>query len=255
MKFVFCVLVVLCACYDEMCDWLNVGIYVVEMCYWDCALCSCWWEYVLLELRDELKWLNCLHAWKQIVKNDCDKIELWWNVTIWIMVKDQLFSSSLLIKFWWNWNEGNPKIAGTPACEKDMRRGLPQVKKRMGGDSQNWKRYEAGTPASEKENGRGLPQMKRDYEAGTPARKRIAYGRDSRKKKKCIWRGLPQEKEKNGEDSRKRKRNVYGGDSRNWLMIWYGGDSHKKRAGTPANVRGCEFDKQTWRWEKLASHD
>ena len=96
-------------------------------------------------------WIVSMHGsklWKMIVMRlswDDDQMKLWWNVTIWIMVKDQLFSSSSLIKFWWNWwnwNEGNPKRAGTPACEKDMRRGLPQMKKKMGGDSRNWKRKE-----------------------------------------------------------------------------------------------------------------
>ena len=41
---------------------------------------------------------------------------------------------------------------------------------------------------------------------------------------------------------------------------WYGRDSHKKRAVTPANLRGCEFDKKTWKRrkkkrEKLVSRD
>ena len=56
--------------------------------------------------------------------------------------------------------------------------------------------------------------------------------------KKIMRRGLPQEKKKNnGGDSHKRKRK-------------YGGDSHKKRVGTPAKLRGCEFDKQTWKRRK-----
>ena len=53
-----------------------------------------------------------------------------------------------------------------------MTRGLPQLKK---------KRNVAGTPAIEK-----------DYEAGTPARKRKEWRGLPQEKKKCIWRGLPQ---------------------------------------------------------------
>ena len=119
---------------------------------------------------------------------DDDQVKLWWNMKLWITVKDQLFSSSLLIKFrwnWWNWNECNPKWAGTPAIENDMRRGLPQEKEKK--------------------------------RAGTPAREKEKNGGDSGKRKKemMIWRGLPQEK-------------------KGWAS---------------SNVRGCEFDKQTWRGE------
>ena len=160
-------------------------------------------------------WIVSMHGsklWKMIVMRlswDDDQMKLWWNVKIWIKVKDQLFSSSLLIKFWWNWNEGNPKRAGTPACEKV---------------------YEAGTPASGKENGQGLLQLR-----------------------KIMRQGLPQEKEKNGRDSRKRKRNVYDGDSHKWMMIWWG--LPQEKGWDSSNVRGCEFDKQIWRGEKLASHN
>ena len=67
-------------------------------------------------------------------------------------------------------NESNPKRAETPACEKDMRRGLPQVKKKMGGDSRKKKKRMAGTPArKKKENG-----------GDSRKRKRNVYGGDSR---------------------------------------------------------------------------
>ena len=172
-------------CWDICCWWRYVLLWLnVDMCYWDCALCSCWWGDVLLQLRKELEWLNCLHAWKQIVKNDCDEIELrWW-------------SNEVVMKYE-NMNNGErPIVLFIFAYQILMKLKWGQPQK--GEDSRIRKRYEAGTPASEKENGRGLPQLKRDYEAGTPARKRKE------------WRGLPQEKEKNG------------GDSRNWMMIWWG---------------------------------
>ena len=66
-----------------------------------------------------------------------------------------------------------------------------------------------GTPSREKENMAGTPAREKENVAGTPAR----------------------EKEE-GLRLQQRKR-------------IYGGDSHKKRAGIPANVLGCEFDKQT----------
>ena len=156
--------------------------------------------------------------WNMIVMRlswDDDQMMLRWNVKLWILARSQLSSSSLLIKFWWiwwMWNESNPKKAGTPACEK-----------LWGGDSRKWKREWAGTPAIEKR----------------------LWGGDSRKKKKCMWRGLPQEKKKKrmGGDSHKKKKRMAGTPAREKEMYmeetpanewWYGGDSHKKRAGTPA---------------------
>ena len=106
---------------------------------------------------------------------------------------------------------------------------LKWVQPQMGGDSRNWNWYVAGTLAREKEN-----------MAGTLAKEK-EKGRDSGKRKENVA-GTPA----------KEKKYVAGTSTVDW---WYGGDSHKKRAGTPANVRGCEFDKQTWRGEKLASHN
>ena len=184
MEIVPCVLVVLCACYGEMCDWLNLEIYVVDMCYWDCALCSCWWGDVLLELRNELERLNCLHALKQIVKYDCDEIELrWWSNDVMMKCENMNIGERSIVLF----------IFAYQIWMK-LKWGQPQ----KGEDSRIRKRYEAGTPASEKENGRGLPQLKRDYEAGDP------------QEKEMYMAGTP---------------------ANEW---WYGGDSHKKRAGTPA---------------------
>ena len=186
-----CVLVVLCACYGGMCDWLNVEIYVVDMCYWEWALCSCWWGDVLLELRK---------GWKQIVKNDCDEIELrWWSNDVMMNCENMNIGERPIILFifayqiWriWKWKQ-------------------PQ----KGGDFRMWKRYEAGTPASEKkENGRGLPQLKKIW-GGDSRKKKKRMGEDSQKRKRKEWRGLPQEKKKG--------RNVYGRDSRSWMMIWWG---------------------------------
>ena len=113
----------------------NVPCVLVEedMCYlnWEMN----WSGWIVSMLGSKL--------WTMIVMRlnwDDDQIKLWWNVKLWITVKDQLFSSSLLIKFgwnWWNWIECNPKWAGTPAIEIDMGRGLPQLRLIWGGDSCN----------------------------------------------------------------------------------------------------------------------
>ena len=58
-----------------------------------------------------------------------------------------------------------------------------------------------------------------------------------------IWWILRWEQPQGRDGKRKRK---YGWDSSKRKRIC-GRDSHKKRAGIPANVRGCEFDKQTWK--------
>ena len=71
--------------------------------------------------------------------------------------------------------------------------------------------------------GRGLPHVKeKENVVGTPTR----------------------EKENVAGTPAKEKEYVAGTPAIEW---WYGGDSHKKRAGIPANVRGWEFDKQTWK--------
>ena len=202
------------------CNMKRNSIEIPTMCYWDCTFCSCWWGYVLLNWGMTWSgWIVSMHGrkvWNMIVMRlswDDDQMMLWWNVKIWILVKGQLSSSSLLIKFWWIWNESNPKKGGDSRMWKIMRRGLPQVKKRMGGDSRNWKEIMR----------RGLPQEKEMYMAGTPARKRNVCGGDSRKKRKRKeWAGTP---------AREKEIYMAGTPAIEW---WYGGDSHKKRAGTPA---------------------
>ena len=180
-----CVLVVLCACYGEMCDWLNV---------WD--IC-CWWGYVLFELRNELGCLNCLRAWKQIVKNECDGIELrWWSNDVMMQCESMIIGGRSIVLFIFAYQilmnieiESNPK-----------RRGLPHVKKTCGGDSRNWK---------EKVYGRGLPQL-RKY-----------MGEDSRNWER-IWAGIPAKKKKCGGHSRNWKRKEWVGLQQKKEHIWWG---------------------------------
>ena len=207
--------------------------------YGNCAMCPChamcllWWNVWLIECWDICCWYVRLRVcfafllmricaiwieeWIGVVElspcmeANCE-IWLWWN-WVEIMIK-WCYDEMWKYEYWWKVNyslhlclsnfdefenESNPKRAGTPACESDMRRGLPQVKKKMGGDSRNWK--------------------------------------------EIMRRGLPQEKEKNGGDSRKKKKRMAGTPAREKEMYmagtpaiewWYGGDSHKKRAGTPA---------------------
>ena len=72
-KIVPCVLVVLCACYGEICDWLND---------WD--IC-CWWEYMILGWKGE-RW-TCDAWFAYVNKSDScsyesgswfDRLELMW---------------------------------------------------------------------------------------------------------------------------------------------------------------------------------
>ena len=174
------------------------------------------------------EWLNCLHAWEQIVKYDWDESELrWWSNDVMMKCGNMNVGERSIILFIFAYQIlTNLKMKATPKGQ-----GLPHVKKIWGGDSRKKKKRMGGDSRKKnKKNGRGLPQ----------------------EKKKCIWRGLSQEKEKNDGDSRKRKRNVYSGDSRKWMMIWWG-LPHEK-GWDSSNVRGYEFDKQTWRGEELASH-
>ena len=207
MKIVPCVLVVLCVCYGEMCDWWNVEIYVVYMCYWDCAPCVLVDED-MCHLNWEMNWsgwIASIHGsklWNMMVMKlswDDDQMMLWWNVNIGERsIILFIFAYQILM---------NLKMKATPKG-----RGLPHVKKIWGGDCRKKKKcIWRGLPQEKEKNGRGLPQEKKKRMAGTPARKRNVYGGDSRKKKKRMA-GTPA----------REKRNVYGGDSRNWLMIWWG---------------------------------
>ena len=171
----------ICCCWRYVLLWLNV-----DMCYWDCALCSCWWGDVLLELRNEMgvvelspcmganceiwlrwKWVEMMITW---CYDEMWKYECWWRVN---------YSLHLCLL---NFENESMKMKATP-------------------------------------KGRELPHVKK------------IWGGDSRKKK---------------------KRNVYGGDSRNWMMIWWG--LPQEKGWDSSNVRGCEFDKQTWKRRKLALH-
>ena len=181
MELVPCILVVLCAYYGEMCDWLNVEIHVVEMCYWVYALCSCWRGYVLFEWRNELKWLNCLHTWEQIVNYDGDEIELrWWSSKV--VMKCEVMN-----------NGERPAVRFIFAYQIWMKlMKLKWVQPQMGGDSRNWNWYVAGTPAIEIDMRRGLPQEKEKNGRRLPQEKEKNGRGLPQKKKKCIWRGLPQ---------------------------------------------------------------
>ena len=70
MEIVPCVLVVLCACYGEICDWLND---------WD--IC-CWWEYMILGWKGE-RW-TCDAWFAYVYKSDSCSYEsgTWINVMI-----------------------------------------------------------------------------------------------------------------------------------------------------------------------------
>ena len=112
--------------------------------------------------------------------NWIERMTLWYCYVLWKerMIIKWKFNCSLLYllsKFWWKlrWEQpqgGDSRMwkrdeAGTPAVEKEVWRGLPQLKKkRCGGDSRKWKRIWAGTPAFEKEkNGWDSSQRKRIY--------------------------------------------------------------------------------------------
>ena len=203
-------------CWHTCCWSVLLRLYLVFLLM---RICANW-------IENELKWLNCLHAWKQMVNYDGDEIELrWWSSKF--MMKCEVMNDGrrpivLFIFAYQIWM----KIDEIEMSVTPNGRGLPQLKLICGGDSRNWNWYEAGTPA-----------RKRKEWAGTPAREKEKNGGDSRKRKRNVYGG----------DSRKRKRNVYGGDSREWMMIWWG--LPQKKGWASSNVRGCEFDKQTWRGE------
>ena len=152
------------------------------------------------------------------------KYEYWWKVNyplhLWKWKQPQKGGDSRMSKRY---------EAGTPASEKENRRGLLQVKKKVGGDPRNWKRLWGGDSRKKKKRMGGDSHKKKKRMAGTPAREKVNMA---------------------GALARERE-NMGGTPAIEW---WYGGDSHKKRAGIPANVRGCEFDKQTWKRRKLALH-
>ena len=114
-------------------------------------ICAIW-------IENELKWLNCLHTWKQIVKYDWDESELrWWSHDVMMKCGNMNIGERSIILFIFAYQilmnlnmKATPKGRGLPQKKRKEWRGLLQEKKKC-----IW---------------RGLPQLNDDM-VGTPTRK------------------------------------------------------------------------------------